>query len=78
MTKDELQGTASHVLAKNHRLICMWATGTGKTKVALNFIKANPWVKTLIFVPETDNIKNWEYEFEKFKTLFEGKIEDFA
>ena len=67
MTRDELQGTASHVLAKNHRLICMWATGTGKTMVALNFIKDNPWLKTLIFVPEQDNIKNWEVEFDKFK-----------
>lgn len=66
MTKDELQGTASHVLAKNHRLMCMWATGTGKTNVALNFIKSNPGMNVLIFVPETDNIKNWEYEFNKF------------
>lgn len=67
MTRDELQGTAAHVLAKNHRLICMWATGVGKTNVALKFIKANLWMKTLIFVPEKDNISNWEKEFEKFK-----------
>lgn len=66
MTRDELQGTASHVLAKNQRLMCMWATGVGKSNVALKFIKANSWMKTLIFVPEQDNIKNWECEFEKF------------
>lgn len=72
MTKDELQGIAAHVLAKNHRLMCMWATGAGKTNVALKFIKANPWMKTLIFVPEQDNIKNWEYEFDKFNVLREN------
>ena len=66
MTRTELQNTATHVLAKEHRLICQWATGTGKTAVALNFIKANPSFRTLIFVPEVDNIDNWKKEFIKF------------
>lgn len=72
MTRAELQGIASHVLARNHRLICMWATGTGKTQVALEFIKAHPWVKTLVFVPEADNISNWWKEFKKFNAPTEN------
>lgn len=72
MTKDELQGIAAHNLAKNHRLICMWATGAGKTNIALKFIKSNPWMKVLIFVPEQDNINNWIHEFEKFHAPIEN------
>ena len=72
MTKNELQETAAHVLAKNHRLICMWATGSGKTNVALKFIKSNPWMRVLIFVPEQDNINNWIHEFEKFHVPIEN------
>lgn len=44
----------------------MWATGTGKTAVALRFLKDNPWMNCLVLVPEDNNIQNWRYEFEKF------------
>lgn len=66
MTKDELQEAAARILLRDNRLICQWATGAGKTNVALKFINANPWLNTLIFVPEHDNISNWEMEFKKF------------
>lgn len=66
MTKDELQGIAAQRLARSKRLVCMWATGTGKSGVALRFLKDNPWMSCLILVPEENNIKNWRDEFEKF------------
>lgn len=65
MTRDELQATAARRLHQDKRLICQWATGTGKTGVALNFLREHP-CPTLVLVPEKDNIKNWYAEFEKF------------
>ena len=66
MTRSEYQGLAAHALAKNRRLICQWATGCGKSQVALRFIKDNPWMNVLILVPEQNNIENWRNEFSKF------------
>ena len=66
MTKDELQGIAAQRLAKSRRLVCMWATGTGKSGVALRFLKDNPEKNCLILVPEENNIQNWRDEFGKF------------
>lgn len=66
MTKDELQGIAAHRLAKSRRVVCQWATGTGKSGVALRFLKDNPWMNCLILVPEQNNIENWREEFRKF------------
>ena len=66
MTRDELQGIAAHRLAKSKRLICEWATGTGKSNVALRFLKDNPGMRCLVLVPEQNNIENWSAEFEKF------------
>lgn len=65
MTRDELQATAAKRLYQDKRLICQWATGTGKSGVALDFIRNHPGA-TLILVPEKDNIKNWYNEFDKF------------
>lgn len=66
MDRDSLQGTAAHVLAKETRLLCQWATGTGKSGVALRFLESNPDMDCLILVPEQNNISNWEFEFRKF------------
>ena len=66
MDRESLQGIAAHRLAKEHRLICQWATGVGKTNVALRFLKDNPWMTCLILVPEQNNIENWTDEFKKF------------
>lgn len=72
--KESLQNTAAEVLEKDKRLICQWATGVGKSNVALKFIKAHPTMTALIFVPEQDNISNWINEFEKFKTPMQNVI----
>lgn len=66
MTREDLQGFAAHILAKESRLMCQWATGTGKSGVVLRFLKANPWMDCLILVPEQNNIENWKTEFTKF------------
>lgn len=66
MTREELQGIAVHRLAKSHRVLCEWATGTGKSRIALKFLEANPDFTCLILVPEQNNIENWTDEFTKF------------
>lgn len=66
MTKDELQGMAAKQLAKCKRYVCQWATGCGKTRVALLFLEEHPGMQCLIVVPEQDNINNWHDEFKKF------------
>jgi len=66
MTKDELQGIAAQRLVKSRRLVCMWATGTGKSRVALRFLEDHPGITCLILVPEENNIQNWRDEFAKF------------
>lgn len=66
MDRTALQGIAAHRLAKEHRLLCQWATGVGKSQVVLQFLQANPEMNCLILVPEQNNIENWEAEFDKF------------
>ena len=74
MDRDTLQANAVEALLRNRRLICQWATGVGKSMVVLKFIKENrgPEFKTLILVPETVNISNWEEEFKKFNVSMDG------
>lgn len=64
--RKKIQGIAAHRLAKNKRLVCMWATGTGKSGVVLRFLEDNSVMDCLILVPEQNNIENWRYEFQKF------------
>ena len=66
MTRDELQSKATDVLEEKKRLICQWATGTGKSRVVLNFVERHPQAMVLILVPEQNNIQNWRDEFYKF------------
>ena len=66
MDRERLQELAAHTLAKETRLLCQWATGTGKSGVVLKFLKDNPEMNCLILVPEQNNIENWQTEFDKF------------
>lgn len=65
-TKTQLQQQAAINLETHKRLIAQWATGVGKSGIVLEFIKMHPHINTLIVVPETNNIENWDAEFEKF------------
>lgn len=67
MTKDEIQETAVEKLEQYRRYVCQWATGCGKSGVAIKFLKKHPDYRCLIVVPEQVNIQNWEEEFEKFE-----------
>lgn len=66
MDRNTLQERAASLLFSHQRLLCQWATGTGKSGVVLKFLKANPTMDCLILVPEQNNIENWEDEFTKF------------
>ena len=66
MTRQELQIKVAEVLYKEHRVMCEWATGTGKSQVVLNFLREHPGLSCLILVPEQNNIENWMTEFRKF------------
>ena len=66
MDRNEFYNIAVKYLESSKRLICQWATGTGKSQVALRFVNTHPGIHSLIVVPEADNIKNWRNEFKKF------------
>lgn len=71
MNREELQNHAAETLFKSRRLICQWATGTGKSGVILKFLKNHPG-KCLIVVPEQNNKENWVDEFIKFGVSLDG------
>lgn len=62
----ELQEQAANTLYQNHRLLCQWATGVGKSGVVLRFLSKHSQMNCLILVPESNNIDNWLAEFDKF------------
>lgn len=65
--RKNLQRDAANALHDKKRLLIRWATGTGKTGVIMEFLKAHPETgNVLIVVPEVNNIENWEHEFDKF------------
>lgn len=66
MDRDELQSIAASWLETHRRLICQWATGTGKSNIVLKFLRKHPDYRCLILVPEQNNIQNWYDEFTKF------------
>ena len=72
MTRTELQDEAVEILELHRKLICMWGTGVGKSWVVTKFLRKHPGFRTLILVPEQNNIKNWQDEFEKSGTLTLG------
>jgi superfamily II DNA or RNA helicase len=71
MDRDTLQKRAVDLLFQHYRLICQWATGVGKSNVALRFLRQNPGMVCLIIVPEQNNIENWTEEFSKFGVSME-------
>ena len=76
MTRDELQREAVNCLLKDSNLILQWATGVGKSRVAIKALQELPESKVLLVVAEIAHKKNWEREFkenlteEEFNRLF--------
>ena len=71
--KQQLQEREFSVLKDKQRVILKWATGCGKSKMAIDLInysiesfKDKP-VKVLFLVAEKAHIKNWEEEFDKWQ-----------
>ena len=67
MTRDELQSAAAGRLLLHKKLIAQWCTGAGKSGIVMKFLEEFPVAKTLILVPEQNNIQNWLDEFDKFE-----------
>ncbi len=72
MDREILQNKAVSSLKKYKRLMCQWATGVGKSNVALKFLREHPNIKCLIVVPEHNNIENWKHEFRKFNVQYDN------
>lgn len=72
LTRNKLQETAAEFLERKKRLICEWATGIGKSGVALSFLKKHPDYSCLILVPEQNNIENWIEECKKWDVSLEN------
>lgn len=66
MDRETLQKRAVELLSQHHRLLCQWATGVGKSNIAIRFLQEHPGADCLILVPEQNNIQNWLTEFDKF------------
>lgn len=66
MTRDDLQREAVETLVNDKKLILQWATGIGKSKVAIDTINRLKPKKTLLVVAETAHKDNWRKEFVKF------------
>lgn len=72
--KTQLQQREFQTLKDEHRVILKWATGCGKSKMAIDLINHNvdPLVSgqfihnVLFVVAERAHIKNWEEEFDKW------------
>lgn len=73
MGRSEIQSAAADRLFLDRRLLCQWATGTGKSNVVLRFLEAHP-MSCLILVPEQNNIENWENEFRKFGVSLDNVV----
>ena len=76
MTRDELQREAVNTLLNKSRLILQWATGVGKSRVAIKALQELPESKVLLVVAETAHKENWRKEFmdylpeDEFNRLF--------
>ena len=71
MTKEELQTLPIQLIEQHPRIILQWATGTGKSKAAIDIvnylIERDGHLKVLLVVAEINHKSNWEREFKKWK-----------
>lgn len=71
--KSQLQEREFKQLKDKHRVLLKWATGCGKSKMAIDLVNQavttlpnKTPVKVLFVVAERAHIKNWQQEFEKW------------
>lgn len=76
--KSALQKKEFEALKDKHRVILKWATGCGKSKMAIDLINyaigsiTHKPVSILFLVAEKAHIQNWKDEFEKWNLQKEG------
>lgn len=71
MRKDVLQNKEFELLKDKHRVILRWATGTGKSSMAIKLannaaVSCGTKCSALFVVAERAHIKNWQQEFNKW------------
>lgn len=80
MERFEIQQEAVQLMIKHHRVALQWCTGLGKSKAAIDVIKAMKPANVLLVVAEIAHRENWRAEFEKWElSLSKGiTIETYA
>ncbi len=85
MNKSSLQQKEYESLKNEKRVILKWATGMGKSKVAIDLLshlsENKPKTEVLLLVAERSHISNWEDEFRKWnldKSKFDISIKCYA
>ena len=82
--KQKLQEKEFLALKDHHRIILKWATGCGKSKMAIDLInytattKYTKPVRILFLVAERAHIQNWEDEFHKWSLRRDKVMTDVA
>ena len=69
MNREQVQELALNALIENNGGTIVLSPGTGKSKVAIDFIKYKKAKKVLITSPRTNLKQSWEDELEKWKIL---------
>lgn len=66
MNREQVQSEALQALINNSGGTCVLSTGTGKSKVAIDYIKHSNSKSILITSPRTNLKENWKKELEKW------------
>ena len=66
MNREQVQSEALQALINNSGGTCVLSTGTGKSKVAIDYIKHSKSRNILITSPRTNLKENWRKELEKW------------
>lgn len=66
MNREQVQSEALQALINNNGGTCVLSTGTGKSKVAIDYIKHSKSRNILITSPRTNLKENWRKELEKW------------
>lgn len=66
MNREQVQSEALQALINNNGGTCVLSTGTGKSKVAIDYIKYSNSRSILITSPRTNLKENWRKELEKW------------
>ena len=69
MPKNEIQEETINAIIQDKRFVIEYATGTGKSRIAVEFLKRVKPERILLVVAETLHKNNWRHEFKKWGGL---------